>query len=121
MQPTGSQTLATRIEQRRQELHLSQGDLAKRAGCVTSHISHFENQRRMPSIQVAMELADALETSVDWLVGRDDSLADSPDRGNSLVAQINRAAKCLRPHQQKMVLVVAEALAQQGADIDELR
>lgn len=71
--------LGERIRQRREALKLSQGDLAeaisakrrKRQSSVNRvAISLFENDRRIPSAASLVELADVLQCSVDWLLGR---------------------------------------------------
>ena len=65
--------LAKRLKQRREGLGLSQAELAARMNNVKStplQISHYEAERRMPSAESLIHLADALECSVDWLLGR---------------------------------------------------
>jgi len=49
---------------------LSQDDLAKRANLQPSAISHFETGTRKPSFDNLKRLADALEVSADYLLGR---------------------------------------------------
>ncbi len=74
--------LGARLLAQRERLGLSQGDVARRIAVrrvqdgypgqkatdrVT--ISHFENDRRVPSAVSLLELAQALECSVDYLLG----------------------------------------------------
>ena len=62
---------------------MSQGDLAKKSGLQPSAISHFETGSRSPSFDNLKRLADALETTTDYLLGR--SLkpgASGPTAGN---------------------------------------
>ena len=49
---------------------LSQGDLANRAGIQASVISHFETGIRKPSFDNLRRLADALDVTTDYLLGR---------------------------------------------------
>ena len=52
---------------------LSQEGLAKKAELQATAISHFETGGRKPSFDNLRDLADALETTVDYLMGRTDS------------------------------------------------
>lgn len=49
---------------------LSQAKLGKKAGFAAASISHFETGQRIPSLESIVKLADALEVSVDALIGR---------------------------------------------------
>ncbi len=69
-----------RLQAAREKRGLSQGELAKRAGFQASAISHFETGSRKPSFDNLRRLADALEVTTDYLLGRvsdTDSLADA--------------------------------------------
>jgi transcriptional regulator with XRE-family HTH domain len=48
----------------------SQTDLAEKSGMQPSAISHFEVGRRAPSFENLKRLADALQVSMDYLLGR---------------------------------------------------
>ena len=50
---------------------LSQTELAKRSGLQPSAVSHFETGRRAPSFDNLKRLADTLEVTTDFLVGRE--------------------------------------------------
>lgn len=54
---------------------LSQDELANRAKLQPSAVSHFETGTRKPSFDNLKRLADALEVTVDYLMGR----AKTPD------------------------------------------
>ena len=62
-----------RLQERRDALELSQEGLAKKAKLQATAISHFETGSRKPSFDNLRNLADALETTVDYLMGRTDS------------------------------------------------
>ena len=59
-----------RLRAARENRRLSQGDLASRAGLRRSAISHFETGTRKPSFDNLRRLADALEVTTDYLLGR---------------------------------------------------
>ncbi len=49
---------------------LTQAELGLKAGIAPGAISHFETGQRAPSLESLVKLADALECSVDQLLGR---------------------------------------------------
>jgi len=49
---------------------LTQSELGARAGLGAASISHFETGQRLPSLDSLVKIADALECSVDALLGR---------------------------------------------------
>ena len=49
---------------------LTQAELGARAGIAAASISHFETGQRAPSLDSLVKLADALNISVDALLGR---------------------------------------------------
>ena len=67
---TPSEAFPERLRSAREKRGLSQGQLAKRAGFQASAISHFETGSRKPSFDNLRRLADALEVTTDYLLGR---------------------------------------------------
>jgi len=59
-----------RLRTAREKRGLTQAELAKRAGLQDSAISHFENGARKPSFDNLRRLADALDVTTDYLLGR---------------------------------------------------
>ena len=59
-----------RLRAVRKRRGLDQEDLGRRAGLQPSAISHFETGTRKPSFENLIRLADALEVTIDYLVGR---------------------------------------------------
>jgi transcriptional regulator with XRE-family HTH domain len=75
-------TIGSRIKERRTALHLSVGDLAKKAGLSESLIEKLERDNRGngTTAVTALALADALGVDVRWLIVADDpALADPAD------------------------------------------
>lgn len=69
-----------RLRAAREKRGLSQSDLAERARLQASAISHFETGSRKPSFDNLRRLADALDVTTDYLLGRvtnDQALAGS--------------------------------------------
>jgi len=77
MSPSTSedQSFPVRLRKAREQKDLSQGELAERARFQPSAISHFETGRRSPSFENLRRLADALDVSTDYLLGREDEPA----------------------------------------------
>ncbi len=74
MNPSSSTTqiFADRLRAARELRQLKQDELAKRAGFQASAISHFETGTRKPSFENLRRLADALQVTTDYLLGRVD-------------------------------------------------
>jgi len=62
--------LGGRLQNFREQRHLTQVQLGERAGIAAAAISHFETGQRVPSLESLIKLADALEVSADALLGR---------------------------------------------------
>ena len=69
--------LPVRIKQVRETRGLTQAELADRAHLPPATISHFETGIRTPGTTTLRRLADALGTSVDYLLGRQSEPAAS--------------------------------------------
>ena len=61
---------ADRLREVREKLRLTQAEVGERSGLQAGAINHFEAGRRSPSFDNLKRLADALEVSVDYLLGR---------------------------------------------------
>ena len=73
-----------RLQAMRTRRNLSQDELAKRAGLQATAVSHFETGTRKPSFDNLRRLADALETTVDYLMGRTNDPASAVAEGDQL-------------------------------------
>jgi transcriptional regulator with XRE-family HTH domain len=65
-----------RLRLARQKRELSQEALAKRANLQPSAVSHFETGTRKPSFDNLRRIADALDVTTDYLLGRVDEMQD---------------------------------------------
>jgi transcriptional regulator with XRE-family HTH domain len=64
-----------RLRRARELRQLNQAELATRARLQPSAISHFETGTRQPSFDNLRRLADALAVSIDYLLGRSESIS----------------------------------------------
>lgn len=65
-------TMGERLKQRRVEMGLTQGELAKQAGVRLATISDIERGAHDTTTEVAKRLAYHLRCSLDWLIGQYD-------------------------------------------------
>jgi transcriptional regulator with XRE-family HTH domain len=76
-----SEIFAERLRAARDLRGYSQGALAERANMPPTSIAHFESGSRKPSFDTLRRLANALEVTTDYLLGRVDQpeLAEAGD------------------------------------------
>jgi transcriptional regulator with XRE-family HTH domain len=65
-----TEAFPSRLKTARELRELSQSALAERAGLPSTSISHFESGTRKPSFDNLRLLADALQVTADYLLGR---------------------------------------------------
>ena len=65
-----------RLGELRKTKNFSQGQLAEKAGIHANILGRYERGEAKPSIDIALKLAETLEVSLDYLVGKDDMLMD---------------------------------------------
>lgn len=65
-----SDTFADRIQQARKLKGISRDDLAIKIGTSAPIVGRYERGDMMPSIEIATKIADALDVSLDFLVGK---------------------------------------------------
>ncbi len=61
-------TLGLKIKEIRINRGLTQDNLAEMVSCNTSHISNIENNHTKVSLNVLLSIANALNTSIDYLL-----------------------------------------------------
>ena len=93
---TPSEVFKDRLRAAREDLRrMSQADLARVIDLPPSSIAHFESGARKPSFDNLRKLANALNVTTDYLVGRadDPNIAESADplyRGVASLTDQNR-------------------------------
>lgn len=65
-----SDTFADRILQARKQKGISRDDLAIKIGTSAPIVGRYERGDMMPSVEIATKIADALDVSLDFLVGK---------------------------------------------------
>lgn len=67
LQATYAKELGMRISDRMAEINMTASQLSKRCDCHVSRIDQMRRGKGCPTLYFAMQLAAALEVSVDWL------------------------------------------------------
>lgn len=70
-------TLGEHINSLRKQKGFSQAELGKRINTSGDIIGRYERNEVKPSIEVIVRMADALEVSIDFLVGKSDVKLDT--------------------------------------------
>ena len=97
-------TLGQQITTLRKKKGISQADLGKRVETSGDIIGRYERDEVKPSIEVVIRMADVLEVSLDFLVGKTDLELDS-----SILNRI-REVTALPDEDRKQVFMVVDAL-----------
>jgi len=97
-------TLGQQITALRKKKGISQADLGKRVETSGDIIGRYERDEVKPSIEVVIRMADVLEVSLDYLVGKTDMELDS-----STLNRI-REVTALPDEDRKQVFMVVDAL-----------
>lgn len=101
-----------RLRKARKTKKLSQTELAENAGFQPSAISHFETGKRSPSFANLKKLADALEVTVDYLLGR----AEEPTNQGLVAEVLFRDFGKLSPEDQETISQMTKLLAKKKKD-----
>jgi transcriptional regulator with XRE-family HTH domain len=100
--------LGNRIQQLRKEKGLSQTDLAKLIGVSYAQLSRYEIKGAQPPAEVLNKLADALDTSVDFLInGNTTEKAQSTLKDAELLKQFKEVDQLPEDDKKTILKVIA--------------
>ncbi|NBC83071.1 MAG: helix-turn-helix domain-containing protein [Bacteroidetes bacterium] len=80
-------TFGKKLAEQRKRQNLSQDELAKMVGIHANVLGRYERDLANPSVETATKLAEALEVSLDYLVGKTDLEMDKSIRDKILTIQ----------------------------------
>jgi len=103
-----------RLRHARELRKLSQSDIAQRTGLQPSAVSHFETSRRAPSFDNLKRLADALDVTTDYLLGRVDDPTGRSVATGPTVNTICRNAENLSQADLQILAEFADMLAKKN-------
>ena len=107
-----TEEFANRLRIARETRELSQGELAARAGGLPpSSISHFEAGTRKPSFDNLKKLAEALDVTTDFLLGRADSM-----QGTTAADPLYRNIENLSAENRDFAKKMIDELAKKGKE-----
>jgi transcriptional regulator with XRE-family HTH domain len=104
---TLAEQVAEQVIEARERLGLNRSELARRAGLTTAALWGIEHGERIPSAPSLLKLADALDVSTDWLLGRRG--AEAP--GDPRLARLVHGWARLSPRDRTAIVRLYEALA----------
>ncbi|WP_457584613.1 helix-turn-helix domain-containing protein [Ensifer canadensis] len=102
-------TLAKRLQERAQQLGISNAEAARRVGLDERRYAHYASGRREPDLATLVRIAESLGTSPNWLLG----VAPSSSSDPQLSAYIDRfanAANGMTKPEIEMCVIQAEAV-----------
>ncbi|NRT34001.1 transcriptional regulator with XRE-family HTH domain [Clostridium beijerinckii] len=81
-------TIGEKIQILREERNLKQKELAELAGITEATLSRYENGKREPKGEIISKLANVLNVSTDYLLGRNDIITSSVQPKVNLAEQV---------------------------------
>ena len=105
-----SEVFPKRLKASRKMRDLNQAELGRLAGLQSAAISHFETGARKPSFDNLRRLADALEVSIDYLLGR----TDEPTGVGKATDRLHRHIEELSESDRQFVENMLKQLAERG-------
>lgn len=111
MEESGRKVFAERLRDARERLRgLTQAQLAEKTGLPSTSISHFENPEgtRKPSFDNLRKLANALDVTTDYLLGRSDDHAGMPITDDALYRDVQNLNDADRELAQVMIKKMLE-------------
>ena len=102
-----------RLKQQAQNLGISNAEAARRAGLAERRFNNYCNDEREPDLRTLVNIAKALETTLDHLLG----VHDLPKRGprEALLDRLSSACRTLPISELEVVTIQTEALASRAA------
>ncbi len=86
--------IGKRIAQRRQFLDISQEELAEKVNSSANYISNLERNKRHPSLNMLIKIANELDISIDYLLLTDEEIKkDDNIILNETLKMLNRLEK----------------------------
>ena len=100
------ETFPFRLKEARRQAGMTQTRLAKVVGADNVQISRYESGAIMPSVDTLVRLADALECSIDYLLGRSDMLQIGALSTTDLEVEEQHLIQALREYDIRTALLL---------------
>lgn len=105
--------LGTMLQGVRQRRGLTQAELARAAGMKQGSLSLLEGGQRLPSLPNLLRLSDALEVSVDYLLGK----GESPSYKGRVSEDLAIVLEELPKRDVELLHLLAKELAKRQAEV----
>lgn len=118
------QVFSKRLRALRLENNLTIEEFANMVGISKSSVGYYENQNRVPDIVVVGRIADALNVSTDYLIGRSDARTKEPklksicDKTGLSDKSVNMLAR-LKKENNLRLYIISLLLEQADDDISD--
>jgi transcriptional regulator with XRE-family HTH domain len=105
-------TVGDRLKLRRTQLGITQEELAETLGTNHKQIWKYERDRNKPSSDVIIALANALETTSDWILGLSEDIQPMGDESNLAPSEqvLLRLYRSKTPDKQQQTLDIVRAI-----------
>jgi transcriptional regulator with XRE-family HTH domain len=103
------ETLARRLQERAQQLGISNAEAARRIGLDERRYAHYASGRREPDLATLVRIADALGTSPNWLLGVTLNTSKDP-KVVALIERFANATNGMTKQEIEMCVIQAEAV-----------
>ncbi len=107
-------TVAANIKRYREDLGLTQGDLADKLGVARSTVTQWENGWSSPRMGMVQKLAGVFHVSTSDIVADDAAVSPAPDPDFDRLARNYRA---MAPEGRAALLATSDALAKQLGNV----
>lgn len=99
-------TLGARIKKLRTEKGITQGYIAEKLRMGRSNVGHIENGRTIPTSEALDKIADILDTTTDYLLGR----TDDQSRDSRVVSEVPAPYYVLTEKDERDIAIKLEAM-----------
>lgn len=103
-----------RLKELREQLNISQTELANQLGVVRSTICQYEKNNRQPDTETLTKLADYFGVSIDYLLGRNEITPEERAAGASETKKIS-----ITPIEDEMLYLFREIGRKHGSEAQQ--
>lgn len=101
--------IGRKIAEKRQNLNISQEELAERVDSSANYISNLERNKRHPSLDMLVKIANELDLSIDYLLL--DELKNRHDEENIVLKETLKAINDLEKRDKEEFIVYIKEFA----------
>lgn len=102
--------LGRKIKERRNDLGITQEQLASDLGVNPSHISNIENARSYPSLTALFTISNSLKCGIDYLIGEQYTFEAAAEPAQNIDKRISKALQLCSKEKKEKLLKIMEIL-----------